>query len=1069
MQKLFIPLLFIIAFITQAKAQQRLFDQSVQLKTCNISIEANSFIATTTIEMEFYNPKDQEVEALQTFQLNRGQVITDFQLELNGKYREGSIEERWKARQAYSSIVGKRIDPALLQMNGQDHYSLNIYPVPAKSSRRIKFTITQMMKAENSKLTYDLPLNFTGSTSAFNLDIQIKNPVSIPYVNKGLLENYFFDMGNSNASVLMQAKDITLNKPVSFSINQFTNEPQICISKHNGKNNFLMRLFPEVPAYYFAKPGAINVYWDVSLSGKERNLTKELNYLEKYITENEIDNTTIFLFNHQLQGTIVFNRLKDNFATIRNYLSNYKYTGATSLGNLNFNNVLADRILLFSDCINSVGSARPKPGAVQVNCIVSNYRYSYNDLYDIIGITGGSVIDLYNTDIKTSVKKTDSAENFLYRFNTAHISLNENFPLKLGKSILLSGTFDQSDNLELIYGNNSSMNKSENYFLSVAENCDEETYKKMRMLKEYDSLMYGDVGYYDWQNKIIFGLTEKVVTPQTSYLVLERIEDYIKYKIAPPKELEEKCAEMNYVYKQEYKIKALKTFTEQDVLEQVVNNYNRRITWWSKDEALIDLTQPVPEKINTSLAANTITGNDKRVSGADMNQVYLKSPPNNLQEVVVTGGYGIRRSLKTTSGNTQVVSSEQLNTIRNTNINEALAGKVAGIQLRGQSGAKLGSSGTIRLHGVNSLGGGTGLLYVLDGTRVAADDINTDDVENVTLLQGPSAAAIFGPDGSNGAMVITSKRARRNYSYNYWHEYKLNSMEDVDYVQEMKKVFSYQLWDTYEELEKENKGNIGFYFEMADFFFEKNMPDRADEAMNNAIELCRGSSYGLKLAAYIYEKWKFFDKAIVIYHGILNADADNLSAKRDLALAYVQNKDFEAAVKTYYSIITNPVSENYWGNIKENALAEMNAVIALRKKEFDISYINPNLLKLLPVDLRVTAETNNNYVSNLQIIEPGNSVCNFIKANTVNGGSLLSKHSFGSIYSIGEYAIKDAVAGNYRVKVNADGYNNYPATIPNYVRIIVFKNFQKENMKIEVKNFDLDNQYGVIELDEVKW
>ena len=80
-----------------------------------------------------------------------------------------------------------------------------------------------------------------------------------------------------------------------------------------------------------------------------------------------------------------------------------------------------------------------------------------------------------------------------------------------------------------------------------------------------------------------------------------------------------------------------------------------------------------------------------------------------LQEVVVTSGYGIKRSLKAASGNTQVVSSEQLNTIRNTNINEALAGKVAGIQLRGLSGAKLGSSGTIRLHGVNSLGGGTGL------------------------------------------------------------------------------------------------------------------------------------------------------------------------------------------------------------------------------------------------------------------------------------------------------------------------------------------------------------------------
>jgi TonB-linked SusC/RagA family outer membrane protein len=133
-----------------------------------------------------------------------------------------------------------------------------------------------------------------------------------------------------------------------------------------------------------------------------------------------------------------------------------------------------------------------------------------------------------------------------------------------------------------------------------------------------------------------------------------------------------------------------------------------------------------------------------------------------LSEVVVTTGYGVKRSQRATSTNTQVINSERLNTIRSTNINEALAGKVSGIQLRGQSGAKLNSTGAIRLHGANSLVGSTGLLYVLDGTRVSPDDINTDDIEDVSLLQGPAAAAIFGPDGANGAMVVTSKRGRRS-------------------------------------------------------------------------------------------------------------------------------------------------------------------------------------------------------------------------------------------------------------------------------------------------------------------
>jgi TonB-linked SusC/RagA family outer membrane protein len=144
-----------------------------------------------------------------------------------------------------------------------------------------------------------------------------------------------------------------------------------------------------------------------------------------------------------------------------------------------------------------------------------------------------------------------------------------------------------------------------------------------------------------------------------------------------------------------------------------------------------------------------------------INTIMEKGSSAELAEVVVSGGYGIKRSLKTASSNVQVVTGEKLNTIRNTNINDALAGKVAGIQVRSQSGAALGRTGTIRLFGESALGGGSTVLYVMDGTRVLADDINTDDVEDVTVLQGPSAAAIFGPDGANGAIIVTTKRAKK--------------------------------------------------------------------------------------------------------------------------------------------------------------------------------------------------------------------------------------------------------------------------------------------------------------------
>lgn len=134
-------------------------------------------------------------------------------------------------------------------------------------------------------------------------------------------------------------------------------------------------------------------------------------------------------------------------------------------------------------------------------------------------------------------------------------------------------------------------------------------------------------------------------------------------------------------------------------------------------------------------------------------------------EVVVTSAYGMKRTLRAATTNTQIVTGEQLNTIRQTNLNNALAGKVSGLQVRSQSAAKLGNAGTgsVRLRGETGFGGGGEPIYVVDGTILPnINDVNMDDVEDLTVLQGPAASAIFGPQGSRGAIVITLKKAKKN-------------------------------------------------------------------------------------------------------------------------------------------------------------------------------------------------------------------------------------------------------------------------------------------------------------------
>lgn len=136
---------------------------------------------------------------------------------------------------------------------------------------------------------------------------------------------------------------------------------------------------------------------------------------------------------------------------------------------------------------------------------------------------------------------------------------------------------------------------------------------------------------------------------------------------------------------------------------------------------------------------------------------------NDLKEIVVTGAFNTKRTARSTVANAQNVTGDQMNTIRQPNINNALAGKVAGLQVRSQSAASLGADNIVRLRGENGIGIGGGALYVVDGTIMpSANDISTDDVEDVTVLQGPAAAALFGSDGANGAIIVTTKKAKRN-------------------------------------------------------------------------------------------------------------------------------------------------------------------------------------------------------------------------------------------------------------------------------------------------------------------
>ncbi len=146
-----------------------------------------------------------------------------------------------------------------------------------------------------------------------------------------------------------------------------------------------------------------------------------------------------------------------------------------------------------------------------------------------------------------------------------------------------------------------------------------------------------------------------------------------------------------------------------------------------------------------------------------------------LDEVVVTA-LGIKREQKTLSYNVQSVSSEKLTAVKDASFVNSLVGKVAGVQIS-SGAAGPGSAARVVMRGTKSIQKSNNVLYVIDGIPMynknlggtggaysgsvgseSAADINSDDIESISMLTGPSAAALYGSEAANGVIIINTKR-----------------------------------------------------------------------------------------------------------------------------------------------------------------------------------------------------------------------------------------------------------------------------------------------------------------------
>ena len=394
------------------------------------------------------------------------------------------------------------------------------------------------------------------------------------------------------------------------------------------------------------KPTKITILWDKSASLQYRNITKELEFLGKYIHFLENVEIKLITFSNVVHSTQKFIIKKGNWTNLKSEIQKMSYDGGTNLNAIKALVNTSDENLLFSDGMSNLSdlSLKSKKPLYFVNSLVSA---NHDKMEQISNNSGANYINLTKIQIKAAVDMI-SYQN--YKFLGFKNSLNKtteiypNYPVVVSHDFTIVGknfSFDKPLELQFGYGNqvtdiikidilktnvvNDRMGRvwAQNKLKFLSQNEDRNKEKIIKLALDYD-----------------------LVSQFTSLIVLDRVEDYVRYKIKPPVELLEEYTELlaGLVEEDEYdKDKLL------DLKEELQDDYSDLLEWYGekfiiKKETTVSLSKnkarnieiPTPEglgKRSPVLSATNNESNEVDVQTRTLTQEQLQ----NYGTIMITG------------------------------------------------------------------------------------------------------------------------------------------------------------------------------------------------------------------------------------------------------------------------------------------------------------------------------------------------------------------------------------------------------------------------------------------------
>ncbi|MDO1500853.1 carboxypeptidase-like regulatory domain-containing protein [Winogradskyella maritima] len=929
---IFTYFLFLNISFAQVSPKLVLNDKSeLKLSKLYVNAEVSGQYVKVSYDMTFYNGRNRVLEGELSFPLAQGQTVSNLSMDLNGNLRDAVIIEKELGRVAYENTIAQHIDPALLEKTKGNNYKVRVYPIPAKGYKRIVISYEQNLIVTDGFYTLNLPFDFKHKLDEFDLKIIQNSEKSRPEVSSNYNDVLKFKTVRNSLVAKLKTDSITLDEnlsikfPVTDSYNLITEGEYF----HFDQNFEMLPRRKE-------NPSRITLLWDASFSMFYKDEDKELNLLNDYFQFIGNVDVHLIVFNNRVVENREFKIKDGDWKDLKTRLQNVVYDGGTAMGHLPIK--LSDEIILVSDGMHNLGELK-QVGRQRWYAINSLKSANHDFLENMVIASGGNYINLNRESEASGLIKLQN-EPFQYLGTRGSNLVFETYPKEnevVNGSFALSGKFFEAEKLELLFGYNNEITKVVTIDFSKAtpSTIAERLWakQKLRFLSKSET-----------KNKdaiIAHCKSHQLISSYTSMIVLDRIEDYVRFKIEPPTELMDQYKRLMTRSKQadiarqeqlklrkerlkdDYKLlrdwyntdfssktimpktpKVATTNTVTNTTQQTISN--RTLLDSTKtiiSGVVISENEPVPgvnvyvkgttigtqSDFDGKFAINADEGDElvfsfigmktveTEIGNATNLSIVLEEDEAALNEVVVTA-YGISRRSTTTTSVTSI-SAESISNQPSAGFTQTLNGQVSGVEIKNDDNNGIGERLSIR--GLSSISGNTDPLVVINGKvsdNGSFKKLAPSDIESISVLKDAGATAIYGGRGANGVLIVTTKDGRRK------NQRAIKQLEA-----KLKKHTTLQPWEknsSYIEL-LEEQDNIDIAYQLY---------------LKLRLKFSNTPSFFLDVADF-FESRNAKDYALTIATNLIEIELDNHEMIRALGYKLTEFEETELSVHVFKEVL----------------------------------------------------------------------------------------------------------------------------------------------------------------------